>query len=71
MHDERQKKAFLKKESRKVSNLLESSKYDGDSSQLALASGGAEQDLHLSRGLAEQSSIGFTVTDFLATNRPD
>lgn len=62
LHDERQKKAFLKNESRKIENLLE---YTGDtgSNLQKLASG---SDNHQEGGLYQASTTPFMVTDFLA-----
>ena len=69
LHDERQKKAFLKNESRKIENLL----HDPDAADnqvLKLTDKEISSQARLPSGVSSVSSTEFTVKDFLAGNKP-
>lgn len=65
LHDERQKKAFLKNESRRVDNLLESTRFDNTSQTKLLPDATANE----TDELPAQSSTPFLVSDFLAPSQ--
>lgn len=67
LHDQRQKKAFLKSESRKLENLLEGHSSDA-SGRLSIGSSSGNLEA-IGPGVSEHSSAAFTIADFLKTSK--